>query len=343
MIKKDVGVESLRVYAIILIVVCHASCFGGHPLLYLFNSAGEPIRLALFSVISGYIYSLRPIQNNLLVFMKGKAKRILIPMFSLTLIVSCLKLNINDPLYYFKNLLIGQPANQYWFLAALFIIFILIGTCDQLKLLNRFQNWVALFIFSLCFSRSQPFSYHFLWGVNYLFLFFLFGYGLNKFNEKFDGIKPMKIAFIFFASLVLFSYFKINELFFFDEPQWGSSKVYINDSQYISTDRNSLLQTIYGLSGILILFKIRHYLPDLSRYASYVFPIFLFHFQIQEVISVCLAHTETRFFLKFAISCLSCYFGSVYLCQLIRKFQLLSLLLLGERKEQSLNLTSTID
>ena len=87
--QKDLSIETLRGLAIILMVAGHvigdaptngmraSDTSGFHHAYYSLKF----FRLPLFTVISGFVYALRPVvSGRSLIFLRGKARRILLPM-----------------------------------------------------------------------------------------------------------------------------------------------------------------------------------------------------------------------------------------------------------------------
>ena len=87
--KKDQSIETLRGLAIILMVAGHViGNTSAHGMRVEDDSVFRHIyfslkflRMPLFTVISGYVYALRPLNTTMIGrFIKGKARRILVPM-----------------------------------------------------------------------------------------------------------------------------------------------------------------------------------------------------------------------------------------------------------------------
>lgn len=329
--QKDVGIESLRVYGMMMMVFFHATCFFSSPVLNGISKIGIPVRLALFTIISGFVYSLRPARSNLSQFLYKKSLRILVPALTLVTLVSVAKFyygstDMSDPLVLYRNLFVGDPRTQYWFLPILFLIFILIAIADSFMLLERFWNWFILLSCSFIFTRIQEFDYSLFWGFFYLWPFFLYGYGLNRHKDFIDKISSKTLLMILFPSFVVYLYALFGE----NVP--------------LSTDRYSILQTLYGLSAITLLFRYRQSLPDLSRYGTYVFPIFLFHLQILSLGALILKYAHLPSLITVFALTLFGFILPILMCRQIRKSYVLSMILLGEkRKSATANLISPTD
>jgi fucose 4-O-acetylase-like acetyltransferase len=93
--QKDLGIESLRGIAIMMVVICHVVLDHKNPLYP--NSPGllewlqhlclstEYVRMPLFTVISGFVYALRPAAaRGAVEFVRGQARRLIIPFVFVT-------------------------------------------------------------------------------------------------------------------------------------------------------------------------------------------------------------------------------------------------------------------
>ncbi len=167
--KKETSIETLRGLAIILMVTGHVI---GHA-----PDAGMQVdddsfyryfyytlmflRMPLFTVISGYVYALRPVVcTKELTFLSGKARRVLLPMIFVATLYYLLqhfvpgtnaetKLSEIWKIYFFS-------FSHFWFLQALFLVFIAITVIERFKLLHSFLNWLLLLVLSGLFFLFVP-------------------------------------------------------------------------------------------------------------------------------------------------------------------------------------------
>jgi glucan biosynthesis protein C len=148
--NKDAGIETLRGLAILLVVAYHVNVWApGHaPGLYegLKYTLGF-IRMPLFMCISGYVYALRPlVPGNGLKFLRGKARRLLLPMVCVGVFSFIFKLSppyVETPrsiLNIWK--LLFFPSQQFWFLQSLFLIFVVLAGLESLKWLDNLSSWL---------------------------------------------------------------------------------------------------------------------------------------------------------------------------------------------------------
>lgn len=275
--KKDPHVETLRGLAIILVVLGHMigySSTGGMRvaddslLRYLYYTL-EYVRLPLFTVISGWVYANKPVDaENRRRFLGGKFRRLLIPMFVISTFLFLFRMivpgtNTTPHMSELpRNLYL--PYDVYWYLFSLFVIFIVITLLDTQAFFRKAQGWLAtltcafLFLFvSENFLDPVPNLFSFK-GAAYLFPFFLIGIGLYRYSDILLNERvTLLILLIFIAAfvvqqLVWFGYFPVQE-------------------------RHSILGMTVGISGVLLLFRLKLRNNLLIWIGGYAYGIFLFH------------------------------------------------------------------
>jgi len=274
---RNESVETLRGLAIILVVFGHMIGYtetGGMRVSndsvfrYLYYSL-EYIRLPLFTVISGWVYANKPVvENNGSKFIKGKFRRLIIPM-----------LIIGTFLFFFRMVIPGTnstpdirdlprnvlfPYDIYWYLYSLFIIFVIISLLDKKAFFHRLEGWSfailgsLLFLFvSETFLKAFPNLFSFK-GAAYLFPFFLIGIGLYRFS----GFLLNKKMTLFIMTAFIVSTF-IQQLIWFEG--------------YPLQNKVSLLGITVGICGALLLFRLKFKNSLLIWIGDYAYGIFLFH------------------------------------------------------------------
>ena len=275
--KKDLHIETLRGLAVILVVFGHMigiTKTGGMRVSddsiyrYLYYSL-EYIRLPLFTVISGWVYANKPIRAfDRSKFIKGKFRRLLIPMLVIGSLLFLFRMVVpgtnstpeieNLP----RNLIF--PYDVYWYLFSLFLIFLTISVLDTREFFHKFKGWLAtlvcafLFLFiSENFLDPVPNFFSFK-GAAYLFPFFLLGVGIYRFKDLVlhDRLTVLTL-FVFVVSIVIqqmvwFRYFPMQE-------------------------KHSALGMTVGISGVLLLFRLKMRNNLLIWIGGYAYGIFLFH------------------------------------------------------------------
>jgi len=270
--KRDDSIESLRAIAIILVLGIHIT---GDPIisestgLYAYLSyAFQNIRMPLFTVISGYLYAQRRvIQGYFIRFSKGKFRRILIP---LVFVASCEFLSksvlpyVNNPTElneYWKAML--YPYEHYWFLQAIFIIFLLVGGLDAAGIMKSFRSWCLILSMSIItYLVSPKISFNVsLFSIGYaiyLLPYFLLGYGLTVYREKLYANNILYAAVAFFAIGYVFQ----NYFWFTDNTEYSRPR--------------TILGLIVSVTASFLLVRYRVAIWGLSFIGSFAFTIYLY-------------------------------------------------------------------
>ena len=276
---KDVSVQGLRGLAVLLLVASHVYGLDaevglrqprgsfGH---YLTESV-EPLRMPLFTVISGYVYALRPLSSpqGLPGMVRGKARRLLLPLLVLTAVVGGLQvlsgsgggdLTWTDVA---KGYLFGY--SHLWFLYAIFWVFLVAGVLDATGRLGRVRSWAAAWaagalvhVLVLIPDRFDVFS---LDGALQLFPFFLLGYALRRHEPLFRGTR------LVWASAVVFAL------------STAAEQVIILTDAVVPGTADRALDDVVATSGLVVLFRVRHRLRSrpLAWVGTYAFTIYLLH------------------------------------------------------------------
>lgn len=215
--SKSVQIETLRGIAILLVIIGHVIGSDSTGGMRVDNSSFfrylyclfENIRMPLLTVISGWVYTLRPIEKkNTTLFLRKKVRRLLFPLIFVGtsyFLIRYLTPGTNNEevlgdiwkIYIF-------PYTLFWYLPALFLVFSCCIPFERLGMLNNIKSWSILMItsFFFCFctvSNILPTSIPNLFAFKnalYLLPFFLLGIGLNKFRNQLDTPILRKIYFI---------------------------------------------------------------------------------------------------------------------------------------------------
>jgi hypothetical protein len=272
--QKDLSIETLRGFAVVFMVAGHiigsnltgmkvAEDSGWTYFIFSF----EYLRMPLFTVISGYVYSLQPAGNStFLKFIQGKGRRLLLPLLSvgtLHFLIQYFVPGTNNklPLSDMWQIYI-LPYGHFWFVQSIFLIFVTIGLIDQFKLMLSFRNWIIIFISASLIRNFIPnFSFN-LFSINGFFNllpFFILGCGIKRFNSYFTGKIIIRSALAVFVITVILQQYT-----------WFTQYI-VNDYEF------EILSLLEACSGIMLLFYIKKNITIMSKIGYYAFGIYLFH------------------------------------------------------------------
>lgn len=278
-VNKNYKIETLRGIAIILVVLGHvigSKNDGGLRvaddsfLRYVYYTF-QYLRMPLFTVISGWVYSLYPVKVGMSsTFIKKKIRRILVPMLivgGLFYILQSIVPNTNAS-GSLRDIwtLVVLPYTFYWYLQSLFLVFVLVGLLDSIKKINQFQQWLffttftiaILFLRDVFIPEEVPNVFGFK-GAIYLLPFFSIGLGVQRFKKELSNHVFLKaIAVIVILGLV------------FQQLAWFKLV------SYTFTEKDMLGWTI----GLLASFLFLHNPLESKRLVhigKYAYTIFLFH------------------------------------------------------------------
>lgn len=276
---KDASVQSLRGLAVVLLVATHVYGIGDDNGLrvegdtvgrYLVQSL-EYLRLPLFTVISGYVYALRPLSSPAALpgFVKGKARRLLVPLIPLTAIVVGLQMVGGAATYtpstadFARGYLYGY--SHLWFLQAIFLVMLVVGLLDARGRLRTLRGWTAawlvgaaVYVAVLLPTDLRFFSVD---GAVYLFPFFLLGCALVRFVPALHAPRVLGAALVVFAVSL------------------GAQQVLLATDAEVAALPDRALGVVVGTSGIYLLFRARRHLTSrvLAWVGGYAFTIYLLH------------------------------------------------------------------
>lgn len=218
----DPSVAALRGLAIILMVAGHV--IGDTPdrglavgarsewhWAYVFLS---DVRMPLFTLLSGYVYALRPLHpgSDVRHFLVRKGQRLLIPMVVVGLVYMVIQLvtpgtNESPSLYSLVELLF-YGYQHLWFLPALMLIFLAIAALDTNPAVQRWpaHRWWLLVAAVLVVGQfdSIPPDYNIFSLTNGIGLlpYFLTGVGLRRYPIRQRGWLTALVWLIFLAALL---------------------------------------------------------------------------------------------------------------------------------------------
>jgi fucose 4-O-acetylase-like acetyltransferase len=234
------------------------------------------VRLPLFTVISGYLYAVRPVSAGALPgFLQGKARRLLLPLFcvsTLEYLALAFAPGVNNPVpagdvwrvwvYSFEH---------YWFLQAIALIFLLVGFLESRSAIAaRRAFWVffglslltALVCFTLVLPAVQMPGYLDVFsivGALGLLPYFIWGMAIQRFPDALFDWRVVLVAAVVLAIAIALR-----------EYAWRESW----DGPII--DKAGPVGYLFGLSVSLLLFARRPSVPFLARIGGYSFTVYLF-------------------------------------------------------------------
>jgi glucans biosynthesis protein C len=277
--SKNQSIETLRGVAIILVVMGHVIGYdktGGMKvsddsfLRHLYFTF-EYLRIPLFTTISGWVYALHPVSfNNWKNFTIKKVRRILLPLVVAGSLYFLLQYftpgtNSKTPLNEIWKIYIF-PFTLYWYLPALFLVFILMSLIDSLKLCEKFTMWFGLTLFFLTimifFKNFVPESSpNFFAYKNFIYLlpFFIAGVGMNRFSLILSNrllVKGLGILLIFMLI--------IQQLVWYQQINMQLSK-------------DGGLGLMIGVIGSFVLLNIKWKVEWLISVGSFAYTIYLYH------------------------------------------------------------------
>lgn len=258
---RDIKIDTLRGLACIFLVGYHV--IGNNPsnglqiesgLLREINDLLETVRMPLFTFLSGMVYAFRPLSGNWLKFLKGKARRLIIPMLvvgTLFAIIQAIVPGTNNKIDNWWLLHI-YPVQHFWFVEALFWVFIFITPLELNRLLNNKLVTGLIIAAFLALAVGQPYTKLMAFeGFVYLAPFFLFGMSIVRFKISPLPILPSLIGFIAIMSAIY----------------------YLTDGVY----GRSLLGCVIGILSCYFLLGLRLKIRWLAKIGIYSYSIYIFH------------------------------------------------------------------
>ncbi len=218
------------------------------------------VRMPLFSFLSGMVYARRPLTGEITPFAIGKTRRLLLPMLVVGTgfaLLQNLTNGTNNEGDYNWWLLHTVPVAHYWFLEALFIIFIATAVLERLGWLSSPRSFWAVWMLAAalhCWGRLPV--YFGLNGAAYLAPFFLLGLAAHRFELDRVGPRwtPLLLAAIIGSLMLLWA--------MIDAP----------------TDNYPGMQRlVVSVCLCLLLLRLQPQVGWLARLGTWSFGIYLFH------------------------------------------------------------------
>lgn len=272
---RDRGIECLRGIAIILMVAGHvigSDQTNGLKIdedseLRYFYYLFEYLRMPLFTVISGFVYAMKPLTpGREKIFLERKVSRLLVPFFFAATFFCFFQAitpgtNAHLTMHEFWKPFVF-PYAQFWFVQGMFVVFVLVAYMERHKMMNSIINWLLLFFCSLVLFLSDIVSITFfsIDRVPFLLMFFLLGLGMKRFYRQLFHNKALLAA----LSIV----FALS----FGYQQFIYHKGY-EDADFMVAG----LTVLVGISGAFTLIRVRFNNKPLAWLGNYSYEIFLYH------------------------------------------------------------------
>jgi glucan biosynthesis protein C len=278
--EKNKTVETLRGAVILLVVTGHvigSAADGGMKvdndsfLRYFYDTFIDCLQMPLFTIIAGWVYSLKPATyKKSKIFFVKKAVRILVPMFVVGVCYFLLQYvtpgtNKKENLLDLWKLLLF-PYTLFWYLYSLFVVFVIIALVDIFRKMSTVKNWLLLFCLTVVlllmrdliipYGSPNYFSYQ---GALYLLPCFILGVGLNRFKIFFQ-----KKIIIYLMPILLVTCVIIQQL------SWFALIDYV-------VHRDSTVGLTLGFTGAIMLLRSRIKVNWLIWFGSFAYSIYLFH------------------------------------------------------------------
>jgi fucose 4-O-acetylase-like acetyltransferase len=269
---RELPVETLRGLAIVLMVMGHvigSKSDGGlrvsddswYRYFYLTLS---PLRMPLFTVISGYVYACRPVaMDRASSFLAGKCRRLLLPLVSVSTVQYLFSVygpGVSRPqelagiwrVYFF-------PFDQFWFLQAIALVFLTAAAMELSGALKNKWGWSACLLIAAAVYLSGPaWSLFSINGWGRLLVFFILGVGIKRFDALSRSWLLLGIgAAVFAVSTACYQSALLEGV----EPAY----------------RMRWITLACGLAGTFLLFRLRFTYRPLAWLGGFAFSIYLLH------------------------------------------------------------------
>ena len=196
-------IDTLRGLACLLLVLYHVvgdSAGAGLKLpaehgLSVFNHLVAFGRMPLFACIAGFVYALRPLQREVAQFIGSKMRRLLLPLFFVGSAFGLLRARMSGVTIDADFLLRMHltSIDQFWFLKALFWIFLVIVALERAGALRRPEGFAGVLAASalwfVFWDSPDTFA---ISGAVYLLPYFLVGLAIRRF--ALDGRGSLAVA-----------------------------------------------------------------------------------------------------------------------------------------------------
>ena len=312
---RDLKIDTLRGLACIFLVAYHV--VGNNPSIGLKVESGllrevsdvlKTVRMPLFTFLSGVVYAYRPLSKDWQKFLMGKARRLLIPMLVVGTTFAIIQYLVPGASNKVENwwLLHIVPVQHFWFVEALFWVFLFIIPFELKKTFNNKIIVAIVITLFILLAFEQPYTKFFGFkGFIYLAPFFLLGMGLVRFNIR---TLPKIQSFIGFAILMTAVYLFVDDV-----------------------DGRSFIGCVVGVFACYFLLGLNLEVSWLASIGIYSYSVYLFHVFFtagSRIISEKLFDLPIE--LSFLLGVILGLLGPIFVHSVADRFSLTKLLLLGK-------------
>jgi fucose 4-O-acetylase-like acetyltransferase len=324
LINKDLRIDTLRGLACIFLVLFHIIGAGSQSglkiedgLIRNMNDLLGYVRMPLFTFLSGFVYAIRPFSSDSGAFIKGKMRRLLLPMLivgTLYAVIQSLVPGTNRGVDDWSMLHI-LPVAHFWFVEALFIIFIAVMLLEKINAFaTPLSTAVVLAVACALFLSPLNTRYFAGSGAIYLLPYFLAGMYINRFTIT--GSRA--VGAVLLAAVAVALYIKY--------PQFNASKY-----------NRDFFELLVGITACLSLYFIGFKHLALSKLGQYSYAIYIFHVFFTAACRIVLyrlgIHDDT---VVICLSLIGGLVGPVIIALIVDKNSYSRTLLLGKRFDKKI-------
>jgi peptidoglycan/LPS O-acetylase OafA/YrhL len=330
-VKKILSLETLRGWACLLLVLNHLI---GEPNVsglklplnndfYFFNLMLENVRMPLFAFLGGVIFSFRGVSAEQFVAMlKGKYFRLLVPLFvvgPMYLLIHAHVSGVNQHVevtnlsYYFS--VIWQSRFHFWFLQAMFLVFVFHGLCAYISITTKNRYLLATLVgIAVCVFMPTTLVFFSLSGFFFLLPFFSLGCVLGSQNNSEAPLnkKLVILLLVIFSALMLYKFFLLES---------GANFA-----------RNSVMGVLTGFIGCSLFYFSKIKVLPLVFIGKYSFSIYLYHVYFLAIARMLLAYLGVEsLLLNLLFGMLFGVFGPMFIEAVLSKNNYTSRIFLGQK------------
>ncbi|HBM2964915.1 TPA: acyltransferase [Klebsiella michiganensis] len=338
--NRDLSIDSLRGLACLLVVFIHClstlyqnGILSNDFWLVKISAFLSYLRMPLFTFLSGFVYSMRPAKKeNLPQFVKGKIRRILIPLVFLGTSVSALiflfgskgQMSINDiilsPLY---------PVGVYWFLDAVFVIFILAALLEIAGAFKTTKGMIIVLAIGVIISETPIRNIQFfaIGRAAYLFPFFILGIIMHRCDKLASYKNPKRKAPLSFIFSLLVG--------------WGLFHTLNNSISPDDIKNEHWTSCAVSIAFCYLIYNLRIKSRVLSVIGGYSYSIYLLHIIFVTSPRIILSKIAPQLkydYPVFKVLLISIFLGiamPIFIDKVLSKYKLFSAMFLGKKNKSA--------